>query len=175
MTDIRQKMVEKFSKLLQDSNFKDYKNISYYIERGIYNNVIDYCTKQKIIKRWDNKIFKNIYIQKNISIYNNLNPESYLQNVRLINRLNAKEFKPEELADMNNLYLFPENWKEVYDKKEKRDKVLYEVNKDMATDLFTCSRCKKSECTYYQIQTRSADEPMTCFVTCLNCGKRWKC
>ena len=54
-------------------------------------------------------------------------------------------------------------------------KVLYEVNKDMATDLFTCSRCKKSECTYYQIQTRSADEPMTCFVTCLNCGKRWKC
>lgn len=175
MTDLRPKMAEKFSILLKNNNFDDYENISYQIERGIYNNVIDYCTNQKIIKRWDNKVFRNIYIQKNISMYNNLNPDSYLENTRLIDRLKAKEFNPQELADMSNLYLFPENWKEVYDKKEKRDKVLYEANKDMATDLFTCSRCKKSECTYYQIQTRSADEPMTCFVTCLNCGKRWKC
>ena len=32
-----------------------------------------------------------------------------------------------------------------------------------------------SKCTYYQLQTRSADEPMTTFVTCINCGNRWKC
>ena len=62
------------------------------------------------------------YSLEDISIYNNLNPNSYLKNLRLINRLKAKEFNPEELADMTNLYLFPENWKEVYDKKEKRDK-----------------------------------------------------
>ena len=76
---------------------------------------------------------------------------------------------------MEPLQVFPENWKSIYDEKEKRDKVLYEVNKGLATDLFTCGRCKKNETTYYQLQTRSADEPMTTFVTCLNCGKRWKC
>lgn len=43
-----------------------------------------------------------------------------------------------------------------------------------STNEFTCSRCKKKETTYYQLQTRSADEPMTTFVTCVNCNKRWK-
>jgi len=41
--------------------------------------------------------------------------------------------------------------------------------------LFTCSRCKSTKTTSTQKQTRSADEPMTVFVLCLNCGKRWKC
>lgn len=43
-----------------------------------------------------------------------------------------------------------------------------------STKEFTCGRCKKKECTYYQLQTRSADEPMTTFVTCVNCNNRWK-
>ena len=35
--------------------------------------------------------------------------------------------------------------------------------------------CGKNKCTYYELQTRSADEPMTTFVSCLNCGNHWKC
>ncbi|XP_061111155.1 transcription elongation factor A protein 1-like isoform X2 [Conger conger] len=42
------------------------------------------------------------------------------------------------------------------------------------TDLFTCGKCKKKRCTYTQVQTRSADEPMTTFVFCNDCGNRWK-
>ncbi|KAJ1982730.1 transcription elongation factor TFIIS [Dimargaris verticillata] len=42
------------------------------------------------------------------------------------------------------------------------------------TDQFKCGRCKSRKCTYYQMQTRSADEPMTTFVTCTNCENRWK-
>ncbi|XP_073439918.1 transcription elongation factor A protein 1 isoform X1 [Dendrobates tinctorius] len=42
------------------------------------------------------------------------------------------------------------------------------------TDLFTCGKCKKKNCTYTQVQTRSADEPMTTFVFCNECGNRWK-
>ncbi|KAF6242159.1 transcription factor S-II, central domain-containing protein [Scenedesmus sp. NREL 46B-D3] len=43
-----------------------------------------------------------------------------------------------------------------------------------STDMFKCGRCKQKKCTYYQMQTRSADEPMTTFVTCVNCGQKWK-
>lgn len=42
------------------------------------------------------------------------------------------------------------------------------------TEMFRCGKCKQRKCTYYQMQTRSADEPMTTFVTCVNCGNRWK-
>jgi len=42
------------------------------------------------------------------------------------------------------------------------------------TDAFKCGRCKQRKCRYRQAQTRSADEPMTTFVTCTNCGNRWK-
>lgn len=42
------------------------------------------------------------------------------------------------------------------------------------TDQFKCGRCHQRKCKYYQLQTRSADEPMTTFVTCINCNNRWK-
>ncbi|KDN40534.1 transcription elongation factor [Tilletiaria anomala UBC 951] len=42
------------------------------------------------------------------------------------------------------------------------------------TDAFECSRCRQRKTRYYQKQTRSADEPMTVFVTCVNCNYRWK-
>jgi transcription elongation factor S-II len=40
--------------------------------------------------------------------------------------------------------------------------------------MFQCGKCKGSRTTYFQMQTRSADEPMTTFVTCLNCKNKWK-
>lgn len=43
-----------------------------------------------------------------------------------------------------------------------------------STDLFKCGKCRKTNCTYNQVQTRSADEPMTTFVLCNECGNRWK-
>ncbi|KZO97360.1 transcription elongation factor [Calocera viscosa TUFC12733] len=42
------------------------------------------------------------------------------------------------------------------------------------TDAFKCFRCGQRKTRYTQAQTRSADEPMTTFVTCVNCGNRWK-
>eukprot|EP00927_Polykrikos_kofoidii_P054828 TRINITY_DN49182_c0_g1_i1.p1 TRINITY_DN49182_c0_g1~~TRINITY_DN49182_c0_g1_i1.p1 ORF type:complete len:439 (+),score=89.12 TRINITY_DN49182_c0_g1_i1:98-1318(+) len=42
------------------------------------------------------------------------------------------------------------------------------------TGMFTCGKCKATKTTYFQMQTRSSDEPMTTFVTCLNCNNRWK-
>ncbi|KAG5888293.1 hypothetical protein JTB14_006679 [Gonioctena quinquepunctata] len=42
------------------------------------------------------------------------------------------------------------------------------------TEMLKCGKCKKRNCTYNQLQTRSSDEPMTTFVLCNECGNRWK-
>lgn len=39
---------------------------------------------------------------------------------------------------------------------------------------FRCRKCNGNKTTNYQMQTRSADEPMTVFITCLKCGHKWR-
>jgi len=144
------------------------------IEKGIYNKTIKFADEKNIPKNWDNNLFKSMYKLFVSEVYDNLDKESYIKNKRLYDRLISKEFDPYELAEMEPHYKFPEHWKPYIDEKSKRDRTLFEVDKEMATDIYKCGRCKKKECSYYQLQTRSADEPMTTFITCLNCGLRWK-
>jgi len=58
--------------------------------------------------------------------------------------------------------------------KEGMDAARLAIKEGTKTDLLKCGQCKKSNCTYNQLQTRSADEPMTTFVMCNECGHRWK-
>ena len=44
---------------------------------------------------------------------------------------------------------------------------------DITESILQCGKCKQRKVDYYQKQTRGADEPMTCFCHCLNCGNRW--
>ena len=69
----------------------------------------------------------------------------------------------------------PTNWRKLIEKKMIRDKNKYNTDKSGASEEFKCRKCGKRETNYYQVQTRSADEPMTTFVTCLNCGNHWRC
>jgi len=45
---------------------------------------------------------------------------------------------------------------------------------EATSTAFKCGRCKARETTFFQLQTRSADEPMTIFIRCIKCGNRWK-
>lgn len=132
------------------------------------------ANNKSILKKWENNKFRKLYINKSRSVYSNIDNNCYIGNSRLLVRLKSGEFLPHQIAFMDRQHLFPENWKELIDEKYKRDRVLYEKDQGGATDEFKCSRCKQRKCTYYELQTRSADEPMTVFVTCLNCGKRWR-
>lgn len=40
--------------------------------------------------------------------------------------------------------------------------------------IYTCNKCGKNKTTRIQLQTRGADEPMTNFIRCINCGSKWK-
>jgi transcription elongation factor S-II len=49
------------------------------------------------------------------------------------------------------------------------------VDESEVTDgIFQCRKCGSKKTTYYSLQTRSADEPMTNFITCVHCKHRWK-
>jgi transcription elongation factor S-II len=82
--------------------------------------------------------------------------------------------KPQVLAFMTHQELSPDKWSVLIDKKSKRDQQKFENNMAAATDTFTCRKCKSKKCTFYALQVRSSDEPMTIYVTCLECGQRWK-
>ena len=80
----------------------------------------------------------------------------------------------EEIPYLSFSDLYPEIWKDLSMRQFEREKRQLEGNKAMATDQFHCKGCGKRECTYYELQTRSADEPMTIFIQCINCGKHWR-
>ena len=149
-----------------DLKLKNKKN-STNMEKGIYNYSLKEATNKKIIKKWDNKSFIQIYVDRFKSININLDEHIIIQ-------INNNEIKSQNVAFMTHQELFPSKWEELIQLKIQRDKSKFENNDQAATDTFTCRKCKSQKCSYYLLQTRSADEPMTCYVTCLDCGKRWK-
>lgn len=140
------------------------------LEKGIYNWSIKEASTRKIIKKWDNPYFVQIYTDKFRSIYLNVN-----NHAELLEQVTSNAIKPHTIAFMTHQELNPAKWDKLIQAKIKRDKNKYETNMEAATDTFKCKKCHSTKCTYYQMQTRSADEPMTTFVTCIDCGKRWKC
>jgi transcription elongation factor S-II len=138
------------------------------LEKGIFNYAIKEGTAKKIIKKWDNQSFVQLYLDRLRSIYINL------QNTELLKQLNTGEITPHVLAFMTHQEMNKEQWKVLIEQKTKRDANKYTTQIQASTDMFTCRKCKSKRCTYYELQTRSADEPATIFVTCLDCGKNWK-
>jgi transcription elongation factor S-II len=146
---------------------KNEKNTSN-LEIGIYNYALKEATNRRIIKKWDNPYFVQIYVDRLKSIYINLNED-------LLQQMQKGEIKPHILAFMTHQEMDVKRWEILIQAKMKRDKNKFETNIEAATDTFKCRKCQSNKCTYYQMQTRSADEPMTTFVTCIDCGNRWKC
>ena len=162
---------EEFRKKIQMTLNKKLKRekCSVNLEKGIYNWSLQDASNKKIIKRWDNEIFVAIYLDRFKTIMINL------ENSSLIEKIVSKEIKPHQIAFLTHQEMSPEKWRLLIEKKKQRDQNMYEPKIDANTDNFTCRRCKSKRCSYYQLQTRSADEPMTTFVTCIECGNRWKC
>ena len=144
------------------------------IEKGVYNYAIDKCNNKSFIPLWDNMEFVEIYVSKIKNIYSNLKTNSYVKNVNLINKIKTEQIKPYNLAFLDTHKLFPEIWTDIIEEKTKIEKILKDSLKESATDMFECPKCHKRKTIYCEVQTRSSDEPMTKFITCLECGCKWK-
>jgi transcription elongation factor S-II len=88
--------------------------------------------------------------------------------------VNDGEIKSQDIAFMTHQEMCPEKWEELIKAKIIRDKNKFEQNIEAMTDTFTCRKCKSKRCSYYALQTRSADESMTLYISCLCCGARMK-
>lgn len=144
------------------------------LEVGTFNWSLDYSEAKGITRNWRNPLFVRVYIDKARSIVANLDPTSYINNTRLLQRLHDGEFAPRDLAAMQPMHTCPERWKDLLDAKLRRDEKIYEEKAEAMTDKFKCGKCKARKCTYREVQLRSADEPMTLLICCVNCGHRWK-
>lgn len=166
--DIRKRVVLKLNKCVKRIK------LSRQIEKGIYNYCIEYATNKNIKKSWMNPLFYRLYMSKVISIYSNIDVKCYVKNIYLLEKIKNNEIDPQGLANMSSYDTYPEIWSELLDKKTKRDRMKYEMKQVAMTEMFKCRRCSSRKCSYYELQTRSADEPMTQFISCLDCGNRWK-
>lgn len=170
MSQIKIENPEKFrSNIVNKLNVKiDNNKNSANLEKGIFNYSLKEAEQRKVLKKWDNNRFVKIYLDRLRTVYLNLNNT-------IIEQINSGTIKVHKIAFMTHQEMSPERWSKLIEAKIKRDKNKFETNVEAATDTFTCRKCKSNKCTYYQMQTRSADEPMTTFVTCIDCGARWKC
>ena len=159
--------IQKFNSLLNDMN-KSEK-----IEESIYNYTIEQSLKKGIDKDIDNKYFKRIYVNKIMNIYNNIDKNSYIKNDNLYDKVMNDEIKIEEIAFLTPQEINTSHWKKYLDKQSATDEFLYSRTVGTRTSEYKCGRCKGKDCTYYQLQVRCCDEPMTTFINCLNCGNKW--
>ncbi len=157
-TLLRRKMQIQLNTIIQEEHKSEN------VEIGVYNYTVRQAYTKKIIRKWTNPLFVEIYLTKMRTLLFNLTHE-------LVHSLP----QPHLCAFMTHQELNPEKWRDMIQKKEKRDEHLFNNKLAATTTDFTCFKCKKNNCTYYQLQTRSADEPMTTFVTCVNCETHWRC
>jgi DNA-directed RNA polymerase subunit M/transcription elongation factor TFIIS len=144
------------------------KKISEQIEAGIMKFTNKTCTK-KIC-------YEAIYQLKSNNLIANMDPDSQIANTKFIDRILKKKLKfggviitdYETIAFMKPQEIFPEKWAD----EENRKKIKEDKSTNLATtDAYPCPECKARRASVSPpIQIRSADEPMTVYVTCLNCN-----
>lgn len=129
------------------------------LEQIMYNKL----TKQQYVQR-GKAITSNVNDVKNedfrINILNgNLKPEKLI--TMDVNDMANKEIKKEiETINKTTLDSLRSDWA------DKHAPVFEGVHK--------CFRCGGRRCSSKEIQMRSADEPMTIFIRCIDCGNEWK-
>jgi len=165
----RSNIVEKINIILKIDNKKS-KNL----EKSIFNYAIRESKKKKIVRKWENEYFVQLYVDKFRTVWMNLNPLYNKNNKLLLKKIDKEKIDVKKLAFMSHQELNPKIWKKLVEAKIKRDKNVNDIDSMTTSTEFKCFKCKKNKCSYYQQQTRSADEPITTFMSCLNCGNSWK-
>jgi transcription elongation factor S-II len=174
---IEQKEEKVFSQRIKEAKdeIKDMLIFPEIMEKSIYNTTIKEARAKGVERSWESVNFKWLYKKNYIKVYSNIHLNKNATFV--LGNLKYGIWEPSKIVTMTAQELYPELWKDIIEKKKAKENIALENAKkenQEQSGLFHCGKCKQNKTTYYQMQTRSADEPMTTFVTCLNCQNRWK-
>jgi transcription elongation factor S-II len=116
------------------------------------------------------------YINRVLEIIHNLKDEN---NNEFRNNIIDGKITPEELCTMDATEMLNKNKQEEIEKqiKERIDEVRTDWNEkhgEVTEGVYKCRVCGGKKTIQHEQQTRSADEPMTLFITCVNCKNTWK-
>lgn len=163
----RSKVVRLFERALDDAT------MAKRLEICLWNWTIQTCSHDGIPLYWDNPRYRYRYTTRAQSLEFNLkNPG----NPALLERVRCKEVSVKEFAAMSPYEMWPDHWEPVFQRVAMKQ-MKREAFADLATapdGAYTCGKCKSKKTVYTSVQIRSADEPMTNFVRCLNCSRGWK-
>lgn len=120
--------------------------------------------------KFSNQLYLRIYNEKARNVLKFLK-----KNETWKKKIIQKKINFLQLLNTDYYKLKPKLWKKFLEHEKEVIKSIKDATVQATTDQFLCSKCKKRECVYTSRQTRSADEPMTNFVTCVNCGHKWRC
>ena len=167
MSNWRENIITKFDECINN------EGLSSNMEKSVYNWTVKEVEKKGEIIEKNEELFKRLYMNKVLQLYQNINPASSLKNDYLLKNILNGTIDVNDLPNLTPQDLFPSHWEKLKEKQKATDEFIYFKKPEAATDEFKCSRCKGRKCTYYELQTRSIDEPMTKFVRCLLCDHRW--
>lgn len=147
----RTNYVDKLNKIIDKKNSK-------LIEKSIYDFSVDYANVNDTPS-----LIEQIYESKSEEIINLLNDkENYL-----FKAIKEGVIDVSKIGFMKPHELNPDKYNNIINKKRKEED---KINNQATSNVYTCKKCKKNKCQVAQRQTRSADEPATTFVTCMECG-----
>ena len=161
--EIRKKVASMFAEFLSEKQAKK-------LETSVYNFTIVKAKAEKIERSWNSRVFKMFYANKARSMVFNL------KNGVLKSKITEGIFNIAHVPYMEPWDLWPEKYETYFQKKLEKEMIQLqrEAESQNVSGMFTCGKCKSDCTTYFSLQTRSADEPMTNYITCKKCGHKWK-
>lgn len=143
-------------------------NIAIKMELSIFEYALIYCAN----KKYEPNYIKPIYLDKLNEIVLNLDEnKNSIKNKTFKSNILSGKINPANVAFLSPSQIHPEKWSDII---KKREYIEQRENNIEYSDAYKCFKCGESKCKITQVQTRSADEPMTTFVVCVVCHNTFK-
>ena len=164
--DIRSKAAEMLKETVGDPV------IARLLERATWNHAVMFCKKKEQPLNWDNSAFRYAYTQKVLGV-------RYVAKERpdVLNKYMEIDPTLKAFVNAKPHELWPEKWEQAFEdaaRKALRFTDASSMDPELMPDGMLTCKCGSKKTSYYELQLRSADEPMTVFAKCHVCSKRWK-